>query len=318
MKKRTFVSGIFTFILIFALTACGKSTKDHYLEALNEAQNYTSGDFHFAFDDLSFSGGDSSVGMIASLIKSMELSGTVAQDDKNTDLDMKIMALGQTIPIHVITTPDETYLAADFVSSILQIAGSFDDNLAGFARVDLSALKGKYISANQAAELSGQEARTQDIDAKTLEDFQKAFMDNMKDFYNKLPESKFTQKDDTITMKLDKGDLADILDIYEKTANSDKRFADFSLEKSDVKKEDIVEAFSKFDLSIAINTKSHEQTVKLAAVAKSDGQEVNVGVTTTFTPNKDKVTVVVPSKSDVVSDEQLQKILSEALGGSDS
>ncbi|MEI5994723.1 hypothetical protein [Candidatus Enterococcus mansonii] len=321
MKMKKYVLAVFTGIAIFLLAACGSDPRKEFAKEMMNAngEQYNAASFKMKIDDLTYDGdqGGAYVKMFASQLKDVTIDGKYAYDEKAEALELEVTAnvLGEKLPIQLVSKKDKMYMSTSFVSGALDLANSFGYPIE-LSKSELNKLKGKYIDIAEAGDTlsSGKLDQKNPLKDKELTNVKDSKMGKeLIKLIESFDKKSFKKDKDVLTHTFTKTEIIQMLEKMDEVAKEDKDY-----KKSGNAKEikDAIKTFKKdiekMDLKVSINQKTKAVDTKLSMSAnnKSDDSTVGMVMTISVTPQKNKKEINVPSKKEIISEDELNKIFS--------
>nr|OTP48899.1 hypothetical protein A5881_002604 [Enterococcus termitis] len=273
--------------------------------------------------DLSYDGdqGGAYVKMMASQLKDMSLEGNYAIDDKEDTIEMEITAnlFGEKLPFQFVGSKDNYYMSTSFVSGLLDLANSFGYPLE-LSKSDLKELKGKYIDIAQAGDTltSGElDKKANTLKKNTFTNAENSKMGReVKKLIESFDKKSFTKDKDVVTHTFTKKEIIKIMEKIDEVAKEDKEY-----KKSDNEKEmkDAIKSLKndldKMDMKVSINEKTKAVDMEMAlAATDEDDAKMNIVMTISTTPKKNNGNIKMPSKKEIISQDELEDILENITG----
>lgn len=329
MKMKKYMLGIITGVVIFLLAACGSDPRKEFTKELfnTKSDAYNAASFKMKMKDLTYDGDDGGayVKMIASQLKDMSIDGKYAIDDKKDTMEMEITAnlFGEKIPFQFVGNKDKYYMSTSFVSGMLDLANSFNYPVE-LSKSELNKLKGKYIDIAEAGETltSGElDKKTDSLKNKTFTNAENSKMGReMKKLIESFDKKSFTKDKDSVTHTFTKKEIIQMLEKIDEVAKEDKEYQKSS-DAKDVKEaiKSLKNDLDKLDIKVSINhkTKAFDMEISMAAADKDDAK-MSIVMTVSVTPQKNDQNIKMPTKKEVISQDELKDILSTITGvGSD-
>ncbi|MBO0468754.1 hypothetical protein JZO73_14710 [Enterococcus plantarum] len=329
MKMKKYMLGIITGVVIFLLAACGSDPRKEFTKELfnTKSDAYNAASFKMKMKDLTYDGDDGGayVKMIASQLKDMSIDGKYAIDDKKDTMEMEITAnlFGEKIPFQFVGNKDKYYMSTSFVSGMLDLANSFNYPVE-LSKSELNKLKGKYIDIAEAGETltSGElDKKTDSLKNKTFTNAENSKMGReMKKLIESFDKKSFKKDKDSVTHTFTKKEIIQMLEKIDEVAKEDKEYQKSS-DAKDVKEaiKSLKNDLDKLDIKVSINhkTKAFDMEMSMAAADKDDAK-MSIVMTVSVTPQKNDQNIKMPTKKEVISQDELKDILSTITGvGSD-
>ncbi|MBO0473162.1 hypothetical protein IGL98_002785 [Enterococcus sp. DIV0840] len=329
MKMKKYMLGIITGVVIFLLAACGSDPRKDFTKELfsSKGDEYNAASFKMKIKDLTYDGdeGGAYVKMFASQLKDMSIDGKYAIDDKTDAMEMEITAnlFGEKLPFQFVGNKDKYYMSTGFISGMLDIAKSFSYPVE-LSKSDLNKLKGKYIDIAEAGDTltSGKlDKKTDTLKNKTFTNAENSKMTiEMKKLIESFDKKSFTKDKDVVTHTFTKKEIIQMMEKIDEVAKEDKDY-----KKSDDAKEmkDAIKSLKndldKMDVKISINQKTKALDMEMSMAATDDKDaKMSIVMTIAVTPQKNDQKIKMPSKKEIISQDELKDILSTITGaGSD-
>lgn len=324
MKMRKYLLGMITMIAILLLAACGSDPRKEFTKELfrsqNEANNAAS--FKLKINDLAYDGAedDPYVNMIVSQLKGLNIDGHYALDDKTDTMEMTITAnlLGKKLPFQFVGNKDNYYLSTGFVSGMLDLVKSFDYPI-GLSESELAKLKGKYIDLGKA----GDAFTAGELDKKTNPLKEKLFANDKdaklgretKKLIESFDKKTFTKNKDIVTHTFTKKEIVALMEKVDEVSSEDKDYKN-SDEEKELKEtiKTVKNDLDKLDLKISINQKTQATDMKVSLAAKDDNDaNMELAMTISVTPEKNKRPIKMPSKTEIISQDELDAIFATLM-----
>ncbi|MGX7149108.1 hypothetical protein [Enterococcus ureasiticus] len=329
MKIKKYMLGIITGVVIFLLAACGSDPRKDFTKELfsSKGDEYNAASFKMKIKDLAYDGdeGGAYVKMFASQLKDMSIDGKYAIDDKTDAMEMEITAnlFGEKLPFQFVGNKDKYYMSTGFISGMLDIAKSFSYPVE-LSKSDLNKLKGKYIDIAEAGDTltSGKlDKQTDTLKNKMFTNAENSKMTiEMKKLIESFDKKSFKKDKDVVTHTFTKKEIIQMMEKIDEVAKEDKDY-----KKSDDAKEmkDAIKSLKndldKMDVKISINQKTKALDMEMSMAATDDKDaKMSIVMTIAVTPQKNDQKIKMPSKKEIISQDELKDILSTITGaGSD-
>lgn len=306
---------------VVTLAACSTTPQGQFLEQMEKVSSTknNSGTLEMSIADLeltqeSAGGNDAMMGMIMSSVKGMKLTADYQTDSKTPEnfmVNMKLSAMGTDIPMEMIGSmgdKPQIFISTDVMSSVMELAQTF-----GGANVPvitgLDDLKGKYVDV-----MAMQEAtKASKADVKEMEnaqEFVKAYQKEVAAYLKGLDKKSFTKKDDVITHTFTKKEISDIMALSQKVAKSDKQFASYVAEEVDF--DEVLKELDDLSVTVKANTKTNATKIRTLVSPSEKNSSAglkSITVDMVMTSKSDKVTVKLPAKEDILSEEQVNNLM---------
>ncbi|MEI5991194.1 hypothetical protein A5881_002727 [Enterococcus termitis] len=325
MRMKKYMMGIIAGVAIFLLAACGADPRKEFTNELfsSKSKDYNAASFEMKIKDLSYDGdqGGAYVKMMASQLKDMSLEGNYAIDDKEDTIEMEITAnlFGEKLPFQFVGSKDNYYMSTSFVSGLLDLANSFGYPLE-LSKSDLKELKGKYIDIAQAGDTltSGElDKKANTLKKNTFTNAENSKMGReVKKLIESFDKKSFTKDKDVVTHTFTKKEIIKIMEKIDEVAKEDKEY-----KKSDNEKEmkDAIKSLKndldKMDMKVSINEKTKAVDMEMAlAATDEDDAKMNIVMTISTTPKKNNGNIKMPSKKEIISQDELEDILENITG----
>ncbi len=309
---------------VLTLAACGSTPQSQFLEQMEKVSNTknNAGTLEMSIADLELAQGttddaanNAMMGMVMSSVKGMKLTADYQTDSKKPDnfsLNMKINAMGTEIPMEMIGSlgdKPKMYMSTDVMSSVMELAQAF-----GGANVPtipgLDQLKGKYIDVMGLQQATAKTKTDADVkEMKNAQEFSKAYQKEVAAYIKGLDKKSFTKKDDVISHTFTKKELSDIVNLSQKTAKSDKKFASYVTEE-EVDFDELLKELKDFSLTVKANTKTNGTKIR-ALVSLKEGTAGLKSITLDMVMNSksEKATVKMPAKGDIISEDEMSQLM---------
>lgn len=320
MRLKKYVVGIFTVVAIFLLAACGSDPRKDFTKALFsiKGDDYNAASFKMKIKDLSYDGdeGGAYVKMIASQLKDMSIDGKYAIDDKTDTMKMDITAnlFGEKLPFQFVGNEDNYYMSTSFVSGLIDLANSFDYPIE-LSKSDLNKLKGKYIDIAEAGDTltSGElDKKTDPLKNNSLTNAEDSKMGiEVKRLIESFDKQSFKKDKDVVTHTFTKKEIIQIMEKIDEVAkeNKDYKKSDDAKEMKDAIKS-LKKDIDKLDLKVSINQKSKAFDFEIAfSTIDEEDAEMSMVMTLAVTPQKNDKKIKMPSKKEIISQDDLEAIL---------
>ncbi|MGX7265414.1 hypothetical protein [Enterococcus crotali] len=325
MRMKKYMMGIIAGVAIFLLAACGADPRKEFTNELfsSKSKDYNAASFEMKIKDLSYDGdeGGAYVKMMASQLKDMSIEGNYAIDDKEDTIEMEITAnlFGEKLPFQFVGSKDNYYMSTSFVSGLLDLANSFGYPLE-LSKSDLKELKGKYIDIAQAGDTltSGElDKKANTLKKNTFTNAENSKMGReVKKLIERFDKKSFTKDKDVVTHTFTKKEIIKIMEKIDEVAKEDKEY-----KKSDNEKEmkDAIKSLKndldKMDMKVSINEKTKAVDMEMAlAATDEDDAKMNIVMTISTTPKKNNGNIKMPSKKEIISQDELEDILENITG----
>lgn len=317
--------GIIIGVAIFLLAACGSDPRKEFTNELfsSKSKDYNAASFEMKIKDLTYDGDDGGAytKMIASQLKDMSIEGNYAIDDKKDTMEMEITAnlFGEKLPFQFVGSKDNYYMSTSFVSGLLDLANSFGYPLE-LSKSDLNELKGKYIDIAQA----GDTLTSSELSKPAKSSKNKTFMNaenskisrKIKKMIEGFDKKSFTKDKNIVTHTFTKKEIIKIVEELDEVAKGDEEY-----KKSGNAKEmkDIIKSLKndldKLDVKVSINEKTKAVDMEMAlAATDEDDAEMSIIMTISTTPKKNSGKIKMPSKKEIISQDELEDILENITG----
>ncbi|ALS37211.1 hypothetical protein ABID30_002761 [Enterococcus rotai] len=325
MKMKKYMLGIITGVAIFLLAACGSDPRKEFTNAFlnSKGDEYNAASFEMKIKDLEYDGdeGGAYVKMFASQLKDMSIDGKYAIDDKTEAMEMEITAnlFGEKLPFQFVGEKDKYFMSTSFVSGMLDIANSFNYPIE-LSKSDLNKLKGKYIDIAEAGDTltSGElDKKANPLKNKTFTNAEDSKMGReMKKLIESFDKKTFTQDKDVVTHTFTKKEIIKMLEKIDEVAKEDKDYkksGDAKEMKDAIKS--LKNDLDKMDIKISINQKTKALDMEMAlAATDEDDAKMSIVMTMAVTPQKNSGKIKMPSKKEIISQDELEAILSNITG----
>lgn len=312
----------FTLVLgVLALTACGNDTRKEFTKALYSTSNkdFTSAKFDMSIKEFDMQTSDTTgsayINIIANQIKDLKIDGNYSLDEKEEayEMEMNFNFLGQKIPIQLVGQKEKTYVSTSFVSSLLELAKSFQVPLE-ISASDLKKLDGKYMDVQETGESLAAETTTDSSNPfkninPASENTSKMFTE-LKKTVESFDKDSFKKDGDKISHTFTKKEILELMDVMKKVAKEEK---DTDSEKEiDDAISSLKDTYEKLDVKTTVDTKTSAVSCEMAMKAKSDSDEEVFSMTIAFSvePQKNKQKISLPNKNDILSQDEVNEILS--------
>lgn len=325
MKMKKYMLGIITGVVIFLLAACGSDPRKDFTKELlsSKGDDYNAASFKMKINDLSYDGdeGGAYVKMIASQLKDMSIDGKYAIDDKKDMMEMEITAnlFGEKLPFQFVGNKDKYYMSTSFVSGVMDLANSFNYPVE-LSKSDLNKLKGKYIDIAEAGDTltSGElDKKTDPLKNKTFTNAENSKMSReIKRLIESFDKKSFTKDKDVVTHTFTKKEIIKIMEKIDEVAKEDKEYKK-SGDQKEMKEaiKSLKNDLDKMDIKVSINQKTKAVDMRMA-LAATDDEEANMSIDMTISvkPQKNSGKIKMPSKKEIISQDDLNGILSNLTG----
>lgn len=325
MRMKKYMMGIIAGVAIFLLASCGADPRKEFTNELfsSKSKDYNAASFEMKIKDLSYDGdeGGAYVKMMASQLKDMSIEGNYAIDDKEDTIEMEITAnlFGEKLPFQFVGSKDNYYMSTSFVSGLLDLANSFGYPLE-LSKSDLKELKGKYIDIAQAGDTltSGElDKKANTLKKNTFTNAENSKMGReVKKLIESFDKKSFTKDKDVVTHTFTKKEIIKIMEKIDEVAKEDKEY-----KKSDNEKEmknaikSLKNDLDKMDMKVSINEKTKAVDMEMAlAATDEDDAKMNIVMTISTTPKKNNGNIKMPSKKEIISQDELEDILENITG----
>ncbi|WP_207694569.1 hypothetical protein DOK67_0000345 [Enterococcus sp. DIV0212c] len=325
MKMKKYLLGIITGVAIFLLAACGSDPRKDFTKELfnSKGEEYNAASFKMKLKDLTYDGdeGGAYAKMLVSQLKDMSIDGKYAMDDKKDTMEMEITAnlFGEKIPFQFVGNKDKYYMSTSFVTGIMDLANSFDYPLE-LSKSDLNKLKGKYIDIAEASDTltsDKNDKKSNPLKDKTFTNAENSKMGReMKKLIESFDKKSFKKDKDVVTHTFTKKEIIKMMEKFDEIAKEDKDY-----KKSGDSKEikDAIKSLKndmdKMDVKVSINQKTNviDMEMSLASVDEEDAK-MSMVLTLSITPQKNNGNIKMPSKKEIISQDELEDILSNITG----
>ncbi|MBC1573770.1 hypothetical protein HB900_04815 [Listeria booriae] len=354
MKKGKLVFLVLTLAMSLVLAACGNTPQETFTKSVDKASkpaDQSTTTIGFKVDELPATLKADQTG---AMLDGLSLKMTVANDQKAqktaTTIAVKtagLVNLDVNLDLLVDAKAEKVYFPlADLYDDKGNLTALLDQVTGGmFSQIkkENPDLATKYVEVTSLAEdLSGTEAKKEAADSKEVEkaskDLSKKVTKTVNDYFNSLPEDRFTENDNgDVTVKLTQDDItklatnlskllddkdvkADLKTIFEANGVSadefDKQFDSMKKSIDDAIQKMKKDSKAKITVDVTItpgkddNIKNMTMKVKITETDKDKPE--TLGFTMTLKTTDSAKLPKFPSSSDVISTEQLQKIISES------
>ncbi|WP_086314077.1 hypothetical protein A5821_001649 [Enterococcus sp. 7F3_DIV0205] len=325
MKMKKYLLGIITGVAIFLLAACGSDPRKDFTKELfsSKGEEYNASSFKMKIKDLTYDGDDGGayVKMIASQLKDMSIDGKYAIDDKKEMMKMEITAnlFGEKLPFQFVGNADKYYMSTSFVSGLMDLANSFGYPVE-LNKSELNKLKGKYIDLAKAGDTltSGElEKKTNPIKNKMFTNAENSKMGReIKKLIESFDKKTFTKDKDVVTHTFTKKEIIQIMEKIDEVAKENK---DYKKSGDQKEMQDAIKSLKndldKMDIKISINQKTKAFDMEMS-IAATDEEKAKMGIVMTIavTPEKNSSKIKMPSKKEIISQDELDAILANITG----
>ncbi|EUJ46923.1 hypothetical protein [Listeria riparia] len=354
MKKGKLVFLVLTFAMSLLLAACGNTPQETFTKSVDKASkpaDQSTTTIGFKVDELPTT---LKTDQTSAMLDGLSLKMTVANDQKAqktaTTIAVKtagLVSLDVNLDLLVDSKAEKVYFPlADLYDDKGNLTTLLDQVTSGmFSQIkkENPDLATKYVEVTSLAQdLSGAEAKKENVDSKEVEkaskDLSKKVTKTMNDYFNSLPEDRFTENDNgDITVKLTQDDItklatnlskllddkdvkADLQTIFEANGVSadqfDKQFDAMkkSVDNAIQKMKEDTKAKINIDVTITPgkNDDIKNMTMKVKITETEKVKPETLGFTVTMKTTDSVKLPKFPSSSDVISTKQLQKIISES------
>ena len=321
--KKMFLSFIILFG-VFGLTACGNDTRKEFTKAVYSTNNkdFNAAKFNMSIKEFDMNtsdvAGSAYLNIIGNQIKDIKIDGSYVLDEKEEayEMEMNFNFLGQKVPIQLVGQKEKAYLSTSFVSSLLEIAKGFQLPL-DISATDLKKLDGKYMDIEETSESLTDETTkdstnpfksinpTSENSSKMLTELQKTIESFDKDSFKK--------DGDKISHTFTKKEMLELMEVMKKVAKEEKD-TDGEKEMTDMIST-LKDSYEKLDVKTTVNTKTSAIDCEIAMTANldsSDSEEEAFSITLAFSvePQKSTKKINLPNKNDILSQDQVDEILS--------
>lgn len=321
--KKMFLSFIILFG-VFGLTACGNDTRKEFTKAVYSTNNkdFNAAKFNMSIKEFDMNtsdvAGSAYLNIIGNQIKDIKINGSYVLDEKEEayEMEMNFNFLGQKVPIQLVGQKEKAYLSTSFVSSLLEIAKGFQVPL-DISATDLKKLDGKYMDIEETSESLTDETTkdstnpfksinpTSENSSKMLTELQKTIESFDKDSFKK--------DGDKISHTFTKKEMLELMEVMKKVAKEEKD-TDGEKEMTDMIST-LKDSYEKLDVKTTVNTKTSAIDCEIAMTANldsSDSEEEAFSITLAFSvePQKSTKKINLPNKNDILSQDQVDEILS--------
>ncbi|MGM0125278.1 hypothetical protein IGI37_002676 [Enterococcus sp. AZ194] len=317
MKKATLLVGAVAGL--FLLAGCqGKSTKEQFMDAYKkqaDTKEYNATEFDLKVDDLKIDADEETSGQVAMIvtqIKDMKLSGDTLIDSegKKMELNLKLEAFGKTVPVQMIQIDEKSYLSGATYTGVIELVSSFGVPLK-LDQAKMTELKTKYIPITEKlydeSGLNQQTDKTADKELLTeLKDGK--LNDLFREYVEKqLKDDDFKKDGDKLSHTFTKDEMLDFAKYAKENGSKQiKKYVEESIEP--------LKELDTLDFTVSIDTKTNKNTMKMTV--KQEKAEIKI--TLNMTPKKSKDKVKEPNKLDIISDEEVQSLMEDAVGTASS
>ncbi|MHC5229755.1 hypothetical protein ACYSNW_15935 [Enterococcus sp. LJL99] len=329
MNLKKIFLGFIVMLGVIGLTACGNDTRKEFTKALytTSNQDFNAAKFNMSIKEFDMQTSDTTgsayINLIANQIKDLKIDGSYALDEKEEayEMEMNFKFLGQKIPIQLVGKKEKAYLSTSFVTSLLDLAKGFQIPI-DISAADLKKLDGKYMDI---------EATGESLAAETTKDSTNPFKninpasENTSKMFSELQKTlesfdkdSFKKDGDKISHTFTKKEIIELMEVMKKVAKEEKDTAS-EKEMSDAISA-IKETYEKLDVKTTVDTKTNAIDCEMAMTAKSDSEKDVVSITVAFSiqPQKNKQKINLPDKKDILSQDQVNKILDGITNSSSS
>ncbi|MBO0444778.1 hypothetical protein JZO78_00350 [Enterococcus ureilyticus] len=325
MKVKKYLLGIITSVVILLLAACGSDPRKEFTNTMfsSKGQEYNAASFEMKIKDLTYDGdeGGAYVKMFASQLKDMSIDGSYAVDEKKDTVEMEITAnlFGEKLPFQFVGNKENYYMSTSFVSGLLDLANSFGYPFE-LSKSDLNKLKGKYIDIAEAGDTlsSGElDKKTKPLKDKTFVNMEESKMGSeMKKLIESFDEDSFKKDKDVITHTFTKKEIIRMMEKIDEVAKEDKDYkkSDDAIEMKDAIKS-LKKDMDKMDIKVSINQKTKAFDTEIAiAATDEDAASMTMVMAISVKPQKNSAKIKIPSKKEIISQDELEEILAEITG----
>ncbi|WP_429950241.1 hypothetical protein IGJ55_000693 [Enterococcus sp. AZ170] len=325
MKVKKYLLGIITSVVILLLAACGSDPRKEFTNAMfsSKGQEYNAASFEMKIKDLTYDGdeGGAYVKMFASQLKDMSIDGSYAVDEKKDTVEMEITAnlFGEKLPFQFVGNKENYYMSTSFVSGLLDLANSFGYPFE-LSKSDLNKLKGKYIDIAEAGDTlsSGElDKKTKPLKDKTFVNMEESKMGSeMKKLIESFDKDSFKKDKDVITHTFTKKEIIRMMEKIDEVAKEDKDYkkSDDAKEMKDAIKS-LKKDMDKMDIKVSINQKTKAFDTEIAiAATDEDAASMTMVMAISVQPQKNSAKIKIPSKKEIISQDELEEILAEITG----
>lgn len=321
--KKMFLSFIILFG-VFGLTACGNDTRKEFTKAVYSTNNkdFNAAKFNMSIKEFDMNtsdvAGSAYLNIIGNQIKDIKIDGSYVLDEKEEayEMEMNFNFLGQKVPIQLVGQKEKAYLSTGFVSSLLEIAKGFQVPL-DISATDLKKLDGKYMDIEETSEsLTDETAKDSTNPFKSInptsENSSKMFTELQKTIES-FDKDSFKKDGDKITHTFTKKEILELMEVMKKVAKEEKD-TDGEKEMTDMIST-LKDSYEKLDVKTTVNTKTSAIDCEMAMTANldsSDSEEEAFSITLAFSvePQKSTKKINLPNKNDILSQDQIDEILS--------
>lgn len=332
MKFKKLFLGITLSLLVFSLVACGSDPRKEFVEAMysTDMSDYNAAKFDMKIKDLTYNGdqGNATVRMVANQLKDMKIDGTYAFDEKAeaAEMEVNLNLLGEKIPLQLVGKKDTFYMSTSFVSGLADLATAFGTPIE-LDKNDLAKLKDKYIDiAETGSTLSSEKSDAEknsfkeafSVDTKK----NKKYNDDLKKLVESFDKNSFKKDKDTLSHTFTKEEFIKIIDFMNKNLKEDKKAKKAGLDKqltetTQALKKDI----DKLEMNVSINEKTKKTDLEVTFGMKNPENKNNnmsIVLALSMTPQKNKNQIKLPDKKNIITQNELTKIMNEISGATTS
>ncbi|MTD37562.1 hypothetical protein GIX45_02715 [Erwinia sp. CPCC 100877] len=329
MKMKKYVLSVLVSGVVFLLAACGADPRKEFVNEMfdSKAEAASAASFDMKIKDLTYEGdeGGAYVNMIASQLKDMSIKGNYAYDEKKDVMQMNITTelFGEKIPLEFVSQKDKYYLSTSFVNGALNLAKSFDYPL-DLSKEDLAKIKGKFIDLGEAEEtITSDKSDDKDNPLKNS-GIKLAQTSEMEKEIKKLilgfDKKSFKKEENVVSHTFTKKEIIKILEKMDEVAKADKEYKkEYEKDGLDKDVKDMIKSLKKdvdkADVKVSLNQKSKARDMELS-FSNTDENDNKVGMVLAMNmkPEKNDKKINVPSKKELISEDELNNIFSKIMG----
>lgn len=210
-------------------------------------------------------------------------------------------------------------MSTSFVSGLMDLANSFGYPVE-LNKSELNKLKGKYIDLAKAGDTltSGElEKKTNPIKNKMFTNAENSKMGReIKKLIESFDKKTFTKDKDVVTHTFTKKEIIQIMEKIDEVAKENK---DYKKSGDQKEMQDAIKSLKndldKMDIKISINQKTKAFDMEMS-IAATDEEKAKMGIVMTIavTPEKNSSKIKMPSKKEIISQDELDAILANITG----
>ncbi|MHC5247374.1 hypothetical protein [Enterococcus sp. LJL90] len=299
---------------MFILGGCGSSARDDFADTwdeVNDFSQYNAIDFSLTVDELTMDGGTTSSsdeydfsGIFDSLMSSLQgmgIGGNVLIDQENeaVEYNFNLNFMDNEFPFEMIMAGDETYISGDAYVQILTLMSSLYETGVDFSGIT-DQISGKYVEANP--DDFGDTFSTSDL-TDLLEVDDSAQTTYLAEYTRTLDESTFEQDGDKISHTYTLEEIEGYYDFVQENGTDEDIEELGEFDSADI---------TDFELMVTLDTSNNSAEFSCTMTNDDADGTMTMGFTGSLAPTSSDETVTVPSGDQVVTEDQLDTMLTES------